>query len=75
MGNFQPDAEVAARIDRIIKDAGRSRLSVANAAKIAPTTFDRLVDGGADWKLGQLNRTARALGVSVTEFVTDEVAR
>lgn len=76
MGNFQElDAEVAERVRRAIGEAGVSRHSIAKAALIAPSTFDRLVGGGSEWGIGQLVRVADALDRPLVDLLPLEVTR
>jgi predicted transcriptional regulator len=56
--------EVAEKVAAAITRADRTKLSVANAAGIPPSTFTRKINGHADFSVPELARIASAIGIA-----------
>lgn len=52
-----------------ITKQGTNRHALAKKAGIPQTSFDRKVDGYADWKVPELDRVANALGLKFPEIL------
>lgn len=64
-----PAQEIADKVAAAILRAGRSKVSVADSVGIAPTTFNRKINGHVEFTFSELLRIARALDVSPAAFV------
>lgn len=62
---------VSCRINSAIVSLGKSRASIASAADISRTTFNRRLEGDGDFTLVELARIARALNVSPSVLLPD----
>ena len=61
--------ELADKVAASILRSGRSKASVAAAAGIPRTTFQRKLDGYTEFSFGELLRIASVLGVPPATFV------
>lgn len=67
--------EVADKVAASILRSGRSKSSVAAAAGIPITTFNRKLDGHSEFTFGEVLRVARALGVAPSSLAPAAFAR
>lgn len=61
--------EIADKVAAAILRSGRSQTSVAAAAGIPLTTFNRKLNGHTEFGIGELIRIARALGINPSELM------
>lgn len=67
--------ELADKVAASILRSGRTKASVAAAAGIAYTTFNRKINGHVEFTFGELLRIASVLGVEPSVFTPAAFAR
>lgn len=72
MDNRNFNDEVSRLIQQAIESAGLSKNKVAADALIAHATFERKLKAGAEFKVAEIHRIARVLGVPYTALLPEQ---
>jgi DNA-binding phage protein len=65
---------VERRIKAAMADRGETRISLAKKAQMDRHALARRIDDPAQFKLSEVDRVAKALGLRVSELVDEEAA-